>query len=650
MAGIVCMFNMNGRDTDSELLNKLIANAKHRGEDYIHTWTDDHIGLGHRQFFTTAESMRERQPLSDISGNYWITCDGRVDNREDLISLLGLEKDGLPTDATLILNSYIEWGVDCLQRIVGDFAFVIWDKRKQQMFCARDYLGVRPFFYTQIGEKFIGSSTVKQILQHPDLKIKLNDAFIADYLLYATGGTIPVPDTIYKNVIRLPLAHYLIVDRNGVNSPTPYWDPRNIPEIVYPNEQDYIDQFRHLFRKAVGSRLRCSWPVASELSGGLDSSSIVAMAQKIYDDGEMDSRGFATCSMVFDEYPELDEREYQQAITETLDVSPYSIVADNEVLMKNLMEHAPFPDEPAGSHMAYDQSACTAKSAKEFGARVLLKGEGGDELLQGNPLYLADFLRKGKFIRFGREINAWSRSRNMSYLYATMSLGLKPLIPASLHRILETILRKQPGFWNDLDQFHGPVIPPWIDSRFAERMSVRERVRDLLPDKNFPRSAMRLEYRMLYEGNAYAWIDDNVTSERSIEIRLPFLDRRLVEFSMGIPMSLKCQIDSDGDRYRKVILRHAMKGLLPEKIRTRTSTGNFSRLTLRGFQEAIPKLISRFEALGGAELVKRGYLDPEVYMDQIRLWKQGHWIYSGNVLNTLALELWLHKAHLKYNI
>ena len=649
MGGIVGLFHLNASPVDERLLQQMIAIAsRRRGNDKVGHFVDAPIGMGHCQFYTTEESYRERQPLSDESSQLCIVCDGRVDNREELVSQLAINaKERVIADVELILAAYKKWGSDCLNQIVGDFAFVVWDKKQQRLFCARDYAGVRPLFYAYVNHTFIFGSTIEQFYQHPLLSADLNDEYMVDFLLHPVTGPLSTSGTAIKQIKRLPPACYLWVNRNGVGSPVEYWSPANIKEIYYSNPIDYAEGFREVFRTAVKGHIRNKGPVASELSGGLDSSSIVSMAAELYENREVPNNGFVALSKSYEDFPEADETEYQQIVTEKYNLIHQTIPSGDRLFMHN-MASGLCPDEPYGIYLTYDEQRVTPEAANDFGATVLLTGVGGDEILHGNPLYLSDLLWSGKLRTLLTELKKWARVKNMSYLYALTEFGIKPQLPHFLDPFLSTLFRKPIEFWYSFDQDTGPMIPEWLDKRFAQDMSVTKRLRDLLPDKNCRKASMIPEYRMLRASNQ-AQGTQLICCPLSVEIRQPFYDKRLVEYVMGIPMPYRITVDERGEPVGKLLIRNGLKGILPERIRVRQDNPNFGRHALVGLQATLPELLADLDR-NNVEMVNRGYVDREIFRQVLSQWALGYWDKLGNVVNTLSLELWLRRHKNEYNV
>lgn len=650
MGGIAGLFHLNASPVNEGLLQQMIAVAgRRRGSDKVASFVDGPIGMGHCQFYTTGESHCEQQPLSDESSQLCIVCDGRVDNREELIADLSInDKVRVVTDVELILAAYKKWGSDCPNRIVGDFAFVIWDKEQQRLFCARDYAGIKPLFYAFVDQTFIFGSTIEQFYQHPLLSPQLNDEYMLDFLIYAVTGPLDTPSTAIKGINRLTSACYLSVDRNGISAPVRYWSPNDIKEIRCSNPTDYAEGFREVFRKAVKSHIRNKGAVASELSGGLDSSSIVSMAAALYQTGEVPANKFIALSKSFNAFPEADEAEYQQAVVDKYDLMSQRLPTDDRFNMTGT-ESGLCPDEPYGIYISYNEQLITPEAANDFGATVLLTGFGGDEILWGNPLYLADLLWCGKLKTFLTELKKWARTENMSYLKALIEFGIKPKVPYSLRPLLSTLLQKPIEFWYTFENEEGPRIPSWIDKHFARDMAVNKRIPALVLDRNCQKRSMIPEYRSLSANNAVVGIQ-YICCPLSVELRQPFYDKRLVEYVTGIPMPYRITIDDGGAPVPKLLIRNGLKDLLPERLLNRSSAPEFGRYVLAGMRFGIPKLLKQLDQ-DNVEVVNRGYVDPDIFQNVLSQWELGYWGGTlGSMVNTLSLELWLKRHKSQYNI
>ena len=280
MSGFVGVINVDGAPIDRHLLQRMTDSLSYRGPDAQDLWIDGSVGFGHALLSTAPE--RERQPLS-LDGSVWLTGDVRVDGRADLI--VKLQTEGRPVlqtspDAELVLHAYHAWGEGCVNHVLGDFAYAIWDGRTNRLFCARDHFGVKPFYYAWTGRYFVFSNTLNCVRLHPAVSPELNDAAIGDFLLF--GYNQEPTTTTFADVRRLPPAHVLVWSADSLHLHC-YWKLPTDGQVRYRRSADYVDRFRELWRIAVDDRLRAD-RVGVMMSGGLDSTAIAVTAHGLFSD------------------------------------------------------------------------------------------------------------------------------------------------------------------------------------------------------------------------------------------------------------------------------------------------------------------------------------------------------------------------------
>ena len=237
------------------------------------------MGLCHLRLCITPESLHEHLPMPDAAQNLVLTADARIDNRDELINELAIAETGhrVVTDSELILAAYARWGEGCPERLVGDFAFAIWDGRNQTLFCARDHFGVKPFYYHRSGRFFAFASEIRALLRLKAISGRVNETKVADFL----GRTELDPTTtFYQDLLQLPAAHSMVIghERSAIRC---YWALDGSRELRLKSDDEYHEAFRAHFTRAVRDHVRSAYPIGSLLSGGLDSSSIVAVAKKV---------------------------------------------------------------------------------------------------------------------------------------------------------------------------------------------------------------------------------------------------------------------------------------------------------------------------------------------------------------------------------
>ena len=564
MSGITGVWNFDGQPVNQNLLHRMTAAIAHRGPDHIGRWVNGSVGFGHAMLHTTPESVNEKQPLTDESGNLCLTMDGRIDNREEMIAELESKGARLRdyTDAEIVLRAYECWGSECPQKMIGDFSFVIWDERERQLFCARDVAGSKPFVYHRNHRRFLFSSELHALFEDPTTPQEPNEGMIGEYLAVKITHT---EETLYKNIMRLPPAHAMIV-KNGQAMKFRYWNIDGAREIKYRSDREYAEHFTDVFKESVRCRLRSHRPVGAYLSGGLDSSSVVSMAQTIYREGLVDDSGFETFSMVF---PGLacDETVYIREMVErwNLRANYLSLTeAPLDRLRKQTSFYKDICDYPNGT-----QADPIRVLVKEKGIRVLLTGFGGDERLNGSLYYLADFVRRGKFLRLFEEM----RQQNIS---PASVRGLSVLVHFALVPLLPNVVREMAGY---LRRAFGqrPEALVWIRGDFARRIHLVDRLRaDTTGGQPLRSSKMLLRLLLEHGGRVQETeLEERTAASFGVEQRHPFADRRMIELSFKLPENQRLRGN------QKVILRHAMQGILPELIRQRRDKAEFSETLFR---------------------------------------------------------------------
>ena len=295
MSAITGIFYRDGRSVPFDQIKKMNDKLSHRGPDGSKVYCEESVALGHQILYTTQESLHESLPFEE--DGLIITADARIDNRNDLSKKLKLQNVEHIPDSYFILKSYQKWGEKCPEELLGDFAFAIWDKNHGNLFCARDHMGVKPFYYFLSDELFCFATEMKALYAIPEITFKLNELKLAYYLMRSnTDKNI----TFYKDVLFLNKAHSLTINNDNDNLKK-FWEIDPEYKIIMNSEEDYIQSFLNIFTEAVKCRLRSAFPIGFELSGGLDSSSVVCVAKKILKNNQ-NFNDIKTFSMIFNKY------------------------------------------------------------------------------------------------------------------------------------------------------------------------------------------------------------------------------------------------------------------------------------------------------------------------------------------------------------
>lgn len=619
MSGIVGIYQRDGAPVAADLLERMTAALAHRGPDGAGQWIDGAIGFGQRMLHTTPESLHERQPLPDELGRLCLVLDGRVDNRAELARALTgkgmlLRSD---TDAELVLRAYECWGDNCPGKIIGDFAFAIWDGPRRRLFCARDVLGIKPFYYHLDAGRFRFASELRQILIDPAVERRPNEGMLAEYL---ACRIIDKEETLFQGIYRLPPAHCLIVDANGVHKKR-YWDLDPAGEIRHPSDQAYAEHFLDIFRESVRCRLRCHGPVGAELSGGLDSSSVVCLAQDLYRKGLAADRGFETFSMVFpglacDESPYIQEVVAKWAIKSNQS-SPD--IVDVQFHVDQVRHDFAFPNYPNGTmHFGH------YRQARDKGMRVLLTGDGCDQWLQGSLWHLADLVRGLRLGELCRQLWREEMPWQLRSSYPLLRAGLWPLVPAPVQNAVRRLLGRD-------------RLPSWLDADFASRAQLRARIQRGRVPKHCRLHAADFLHRTLESGwsvQAFECIDRGLAMF-GLEGRHPFNDRRVIEFAAAIPEEQRRR-----GAQSKFILRQAMHGLLPEKIRQRLDKGAFDNIVARQLRAPSYQQLIRRDMVDGRVAGARVQAISEQLGELLAARREDEFDHYFPLWLVLGLEIW----------
>jgi asparagine synthase (glutamine-hydrolysing) len=540
MSGIAGTVEWSGGPVDRALVERMTAYLAFRGPDARRVWTGGEAGLGHTLLRTTEEAEHEQQPAT-LDGFVWITADARMDGRADLIRELragGRDCPATATGAQFILHAYALWGEQAVEHLIGDFSFAIWDSRQRKLFCARDQFGVKPFFYAQVGNSLVFSNTLDCVRLCPGVSDELDEQFIADFLLFELS-----PDldrTAFQALRRLPPAHALVAAKGQVRVRR-YWTLPVDPPTVYKNPRDHVERFLELFEQAVGDRLRTR-RVGVFMSGGLDSTSVAAMAKRI-SASAAEPLELQAHAIVYDRLVPYRERHYAGIAAKGLGIPIDYFVADGYRLFEGWDDGRVRFSEPINHPtvlMGLEHLRGIACRT-----RVALSGYGGDPALSSLiSRHCRELLRQG---RLGQIASDFGR-----YL-------------AAEGRISRLYLRTRLARWSRGNRSAGGY-PEWLNPEFERRLDLRTRWQEF-GRSVAPKGVVRPEAYDLLSGPMWPDIFEGYDAGRTgvlLEVRHPFFDLRLLRYLLSLPTLPWC---SD-----KEILRVAMKGLLPEEIRLRPKT------------------------------------------------------------------------------
>lgn len=538
---------------DPIVLERVMKRLHHRGPDGHDVCMTVHFAMGHWHFWTTPEEVGERQPLELVGLPFKVVMDGRLDNRPELI--VGLNINPLEgsqiSDAALVLHAYGRWGQDCFKHFIGEFALVILDQRRGEMLCGRDPLGNRTLFYSNKGTRIVVASEPWAAAGADGSTEELNEKAVACYFALEVTDD---GQTLFRNVYELLPAHAMLVNSTGQYF-WRYWEPDLSVRIRGKSDQEYAEGFLSLLEESVRCRMRANTPAGVLMSGGLDSTSVACLAARM-----MAPKPLTTISYVFDELPECDERNYIEMVKEKWGIHSIQLPCDDLWPYQNLQDRPRSPNLPDSSLYRMVKERAYQRAGQE-GLRVLLTGDFGDELYDGEENWLEDLLIERRLREAIHEVNLHLRytglrqtwgSSFMRRVASRMFLAI-PLMKQFLIRRLKQ--RQSTPVW--LTPFAASslyVDNPQLDPVFESR-------NNLLGTATANDCAQASYY----------------TSRLKLELRHPYRDIRLVDYVLRLPAY---QLYYHGQY--KHVLRTAMQGILPEAIRTRSTPTSLRTLLERG--------------------------------------------------------------------
>ncbi|MCI0724143.1 MAG: asparagine synthase-related protein [Acidobacteria bacterium] len=609
------VWNFDEAPASREILANISQTISQYGPDGERTYFSGSMGMLYRPFHTTKESRLEHQPHVSSRGNM-IMWDGRLDDREELVQQLSGDLGPEQTDVAIVLAAFERWGTDCFRKLVGDWATSVWDPAQRVLILARDYIGVRQLYYYPTHRRVIWCSYLAPLVLSAD-HFSLNHEYVAGYLtLYPEAHLTP-----YREIHAVPPGKFVSI-REGNATVQRYWafDPKL--KTRYKTDREYEEHFRHVFRQGVRRRLRSDSPILAELSGGLDSSSIVCVADDIIGNGEAETPRLDTISYYYSDEPKLsgDDFLYFTRVEEKrgraghrIDPSKYGshfVIGDSTF--------AALPGTIGGR----DELQTHLRALmQEHGYRVMLSGIGGDELLGGVPRpesQLADLIVQFRLLELARELEAWSLIKKTPIIQLLLQ-AFGVLLPSFLGvRLLKEA-----------------KVEPWIDEKFARRYQLAKR--QLGPTESF---GFWLPSRQTY---ARTWIVVCWQMANRLppllggrETSYPYLDQSLIEFLISVPAG---QLLRPGAR--RSLMRRSLANLLPAEVLSRRTKGVVSRGPMIALQESwagVEKLLEN--SLGS----RMGYFNGARFQESLISMKHGKPSNLVRLARGLSFELWMQST------
>jgi asparagine synthase (glutamine-hydrolysing) len=561
MCGIAGLINLSNKVSDLSIFDKMVDIVKHRGPDGRGVYHYENVLLGHRRLSILDLSVNGKQPMEYLD-NYVISFNGEIYNYIELkkeLTLFGYSFK-TNTDTEVIMAAFDYWGISCLDRFIGMWSFILLDKKNRKLFGSRDRFGIKPFYYTYLGNYLAFASEIKQFTVFPEWKSKANLTRLMDYLM--SGITDHTNETLFQNVFQLRGGEYFEYDLNENTSSVNNWYVLKSKHKPYSGSfEDAKNQFKNLFYDSIRLQLRSDVKVGSCLSGGLDSSSIVCSLneQLNYNKTEINQEVVSSCS----NDPRYDEQYYIDLVVDSRKIIGHKVFPTSFNLIKKLDILIWHQDEPFVSSSTYAQYE-VFKEAKANGLIVMLDGQGADEQLAGYTGFfyqqLVNFFINLRWFKLVKSLAGSKKYsgipviKNLFSMFKTFIIFVTPYFVFKFIRLLRRNIKKSNNSYTSL--FTTKYIK---DSQLYKYHSKRigiynESIRSL----NFNSLPKLLHY------------EDRNSMAHSVESRVPFLDHRLVEFVLNLPDEFKLN-----ESITKHILREALKDIIPNEIYSRYDKMSF---------------------------------------------------------------------------
>jgi len=636
MCGICGILDPNGLTGKTALnIEKMKSVLAHRGPDGAGTYLDPDglIALGHARLKIIDLSERATQPMSNETGEIWVAYNGEIYNFLALRRYL--EQQGhqfkSESDTEVLVHLYEEKGERMLEDMNGMFAFALWDRKRRRLLLARDRLGVKPLVYTQLGDKLLFASELKALLQHQEVPREID---LQALLLYLTFNYIPAPYTIFKGIYKLEPAHYLLAkiasDGKLELESKRYWDLQSSLKAASVSHEEALVRLRELLEDAVRSRLIADVPLGAFLSGGVDSSLIVALMAR-------HQAKVKTFTIGYEDVPLYDERKYARIIAEKYDTDHQEIIITSKQVQGLLQKVLDSLDEPFGDSSLIPYSVVSCVTRKHV--TVALSGDGGDEVFGGYTKYKGEAWAQ-LLARMPGKSSLKAAANLLPTARGNYTLNRLRMAKRFIRGLDEDLPRRHFNWMNlfdksQLEQLLNREVFATLNDESSGCDQGLQLVRDLFSQTTWSNDLTNralytdvnfvLPYDMLMKADAASMLN-------SLEIRSPFVDYRLVEYGFRIPGNLKVGL-LDG----KKILKEAFAEELPRSIQRRPK-GGFGIPIGEWFRTDLKPLLE--EVLSRERLQRRGLFNPEIVHKMMELHFQRRRDYFWELWNLLVFEVW----------
>lgn len=605
-------WNFDGKPIDHNDLGRIQAVLAPCGPDGNGCYSKDNVGIVYHAFHTTKESRRETQPHVSVSGAV-LAWDGRLDNRAEMISQLGHAVTCDSTDVSVVAAAYEEWGTGAFARLIGDWAVSMWDPNTRSLVLAKDPIGTRHLYYA-VGENQVTWSTILDpLVLFSEKTFSLCEEYIAGWFSF-----FPAPDlTPYVGIRAVPPSCSVVIRSARHVVAKKYWDFDPAKAVRYSSDGEYEEHFRSVFTDALRCRLRSDTPILAELSGGMDSSSIVCMADTLIAQGAAETSRLDTLSYFDDAEPNWNERPYFTAIEKKRDRTGCHIDVGKQASFVVEAAYDNFVATPFSGNRTNEPGRQFADCIAVQGNRVILSGVGGDEVTGGVPASapeLADLFAGARFGVLAQQLKAWALNQRRPWF----------------HLFLEAVRGFFPVALSGAPECAGPA--PWIDSDFAGRnraalcgYPTRTKLFGSAPSFQANISTLDALRRQL-AATALPFMPP-------YEKRYPYLDRSLLEFMYAIPRE---QVVRPG--HRRSLMRRALTGIVPDEILNRRRKAYVTRAQLASTSTEWDALIEMTRHMVSGVL---GIVDCKKFSEALQKAQHGQEVPLVTLRRTLGVEAWL---------
>lgn len=625
LAGIV---RLNRAPVTQDQLERMAQSVAYIETDSVSRWRHAEVGLLHFKLATTPEALDEVQPLEDRESGLVVMIDGRLDNRDELLRLLG-PAGGLDRhagDCAIVLQLYKRFGQECTRHLVGDYTLAVWERQRHVFFCARSPLGWRPFLWYADATTFAFATEPRALVDGLALPRRLNEGVLGEFL---ASRFVAQTETLWQNIQRLPPGSAIEVCEGKLRQW--HWH-RHVETEGVADEDDAAHRFLQHFDEGLLACMRSSTEVAAHLSGGLDSSSVICRAEQLYQAGSAPRRLHPFSVRYFGE--SHDEGEWIEAVEAQAGLTSHTISPggyDWDRARAWCEETLQLPLRPN----VLGTCIGTYNQVRNLGMRVLLTGEGGDDWLRGSQAHWPDLLRQGRLRQLWRE--AVTLGSGPSQLRRIARMVRNSVGPLAFSSYRDRVLRPYFQFSHE--------TPSWLRPEWAGRIGLRERWQADEAPVNFASLARQERFRRYTFARPHVNVDNVLTlaAKKGVELRHPFHDLRLTRYLVNMPGDLLLR-----GTERKYLLRRAMRGILPEKVRCRPDKGDLSK-------PIIDALETYFSEVKVKDLlcVQAGWVDPapiaRAYEDNLAWYRggcKGPWpeMPLNPVWPVVAADIWLKHA------